>query len=112
MRSFIGSLMLLGVVGIAPSTASADVGTESRTRYASCICNCGYPDPVCRPVVSCMRPRMAGAHKDACRHGNRTRSTAAAADAISTLPRARRVYHSSSASRFIAGEPRFSILSQ
>jgi hypothetical protein len=32
MRSFIGSLMVLGLVGIAPSTASADVGTESRAR--------------------------------------------------------------------------------
>ena len=54
MRSFIGSLMVLGLVGIAPSTASADIGTVSRTRYASCICQFGYPDPVCRPVVSCM----------------------------------------------------------
>ena len=54
MRSFIGSLMVLGLVGIAPSTASADMGTESRTRYASCTCKFGYPDPPCRPVVSCM----------------------------------------------------------
>jgi len=54
MRSFIGSLMVLGLVGIAPSTAGADIGTQSRTRYASCICKFGYPDPVCRPVVSCM----------------------------------------------------------
>ena len=54
MRWSIGSLMVLGLVGLAPSTPSADVGTESRARYASCICNFGYPDPVRRPVVSCM----------------------------------------------------------
>jgi hypothetical protein len=52
MRSFIGSLMVLALVGVAGSAASAYSG--SATRYASCICNYGYPDPVCRPVVSCM----------------------------------------------------------
>ena len=35
MRWSIGSLMVLGLVGIAPSTPSADVGTESRARYAN-----------------------------------------------------------------------------
>ena len=44
MRSFIGSM---GWLGPATSTANANIGTESRTRYASCICKFGYPDPVC-----------------------------------------------------------------
>ena len=37
MRSFIGSLIVLALVGLAPSIAGADRGTESRTRYAGCI---------------------------------------------------------------------------
>ena len=48
MRSFIGSFM---VSCPAASTANADMGTESRTPYASCICKFDYPDPVCRPAT-------------------------------------------------------------
>ena len=55
MRSFIGFLMVLALVGPTASTASAYSGAAGRTtRYASCICKFGYPDPVCHPVVSCV----------------------------------------------------------
>ncbi len=54
MRSFIGSLIVLALVGLASSIARADIGTESRTRYSGCICKYGYQNPICRPVTACV----------------------------------------------------------
>lgn len=63
MRSFIGSLIVLALVGLAPSIAGADRGTESRTRYAGCICKYGYPEFVCRPVTACVTEGGWCAHR-------------------------------------------------